>query len=146
MGGQLTWSTALEDERYRWRHDKILGEIAASLDVAKRRKLQTQTGSTFIRFVKAGGSANPSTQKPMGILATRRDWNLQVDLRRQLRFPPEIAIKRLRPDILLLSKTTKQLVLLELTVPREERMEEAHERKRVKYQPLIGEGQQRGWK
>ena len=82
----------------------------------------------------------------MGILATARDWDLQVDLRRQLRFHTEIAITRLRPDILLRSKTTTQFVLLELTVPWEERIEEANERKTAKYQPLVEECQQRGWK
>ena len=36
--------------------------------------------------------------------------------------------------------------MLELTVPWEERIEEANERKLVKHQPLIEDCQQRGWK
>lgn len=39
----------------------------------------------------------------------------------------------LRPDVSLLSETTGQVVLLELTVPWEDRMEEAFEGKRAKY-------------
>jgi len=40
----------------------------------------------------------------------------------------------LRPDTIMVSETTRQLILLELTVPWEERMEEAQKRKRAKYQ------------
>ena len=38
------------------------------------------------------------------------------------------------------------MVLIELTVPWEERIEEAHEHKLKKYQALIFESQQNGWK
>jgi len=41
---------------------------------------------------------------------------------------------------------SKQLVLLELTVPWEERMEEAHERNTAKYQALMDECRQQRWK
>ena len=47
----------------------------------------------------------------------------------QLRFPEHIVETTLRPDIVLFSDSTKQVVLLDLTVPWEERMEEANERK-----------------
>ena len=43
------------------------------------------------------------------------------------------------PDILLLSRARKTLVPLERTVPWEERIEEAHERKKAKYQLLLNE-------
>ncbi|XP_064193957.1 uncharacterized protein LOC135256013 [Anguilla rostrata] len=57
------------------------------------------------------------------------DWQLLVDLERQLKFPNHIAGTTLRPDIVLVSESTKQAVLLELTVPWEDRLEEAVERK-----------------
>ena len=72
--------------------------------------------------------------------------DLLVDLKKQLKFPAEIANTKLRPDILLLSRMKKQIVLLELKVPWEERMEEAHERKKAKYQALMDECRQQGWK
>lgn len=52
----------------------------------------------------------------------------------------------LRPDIVLVSEITRQVALLELTVPWEDRMEEAFERKRAKYEELSGECQSRGWR
>ncbi len=54
---------------------------------------------------------------------------MTVDLERQLKIPTHITQSKLRPDIILVSEATKQLILLELTVPWEERMEEAQERK-----------------
>ena len=41
-----------------------------------------------------------------------------------------------RPNIVLWSTSTRQVAMLELTVPWEERLEEAHERKKLKYQGL----------
>ncbi len=71
---------------------------------------------------------------------------MRVDLGRQLKFPEEIAVTSLRPDIVLWSQATRQVALIKLTVPWEERIEEAHERKLGKYQSLISESQQRGWR
>ncbi len=70
---------------------------------------------------------------------------MRVDLGRQLKFPEEIVVTSLRPDIVLWSQATMQVALIELTVPWEERIEEAHERKLGKYQSLISESQRRGW-
>lgn len=80
--------------------------------------------------------------KSKGVLASASDWEMQADLKKQLKFPEEIAHTSFkpyiyRPDIVLWSKGTKQVVLIELTVPWEERMEEAYERKLKKYQALI---------
>ncbi len=67
-------------------------------------------------------------------------------MERQLKIPPHITKTSLRPDIILVSEATKQLVLLELAVPWEERMEEAQERKREKYQELVEDCRRNGWK
>ncbi len=64
---------------------------------------------------------------------------MTVNLERQLKIPTHITQSKLRPDIILVSEATKQLILLELTVPLEESMEEAQERKRKKYQELVEE-------
>lgn len=69
-------------------------------------------------------------------MATAQDWQLKVDLGRQLRFPVTIAETSLGPEIVLVSETSRQVVLLELTVHWEDGMEEAYERKRAKYEEL----------
>ncbi|KAI8496638.1 hypothetical protein Bbelb_252930 [Branchiostoma belcheri] len=81
---------------------------------------------------------NPANEKTnIHILPTASDWNLRVDLDRRLVFPEEIASTNLKPDVVLWSTQTKQIVLVELTVPWEERIEEAYERKALKYQNLL---------
>lgn len=71
---------------------------------------------------------------------------MTVDLETQLKIARHITQSKLRTDIILVSEATKQLVLLELTVPWEDRMEEAQERKREKYQELVEECRRNGWK
>ncbi|XP_026126685.1 uncharacterized protein LOC113108082 [Carassius auratus] len=81
-----------------------------------------------------------------GLLATARDWELSVDLGKQLKFPEAVAITTLRPDVVLTSEASKQVILLELTVPWEDRMEEANERKRAKYSQLVEDCRSNGWR
>ncbi|KAI8514691.1 hypothetical protein Bbelb_072820 [Branchiostoma belcheri] len=59
-----------------------------------------------------------------------------ISRRRTLIFPEEVAATNLRPDMGLWSKQRKKVIMIELTVPWEERVEEAHERKAPKYQEL----------
>lgn len=74
---------------------------------------------------------------------------------RQLRFPESIIISQIlwtsqylfttfRPDSVLVENSTKKVVMLELTVPWEERMEEADKRKRGKYTKLVEECRRQG--
>ena len=135
--------TALTGGRYKWRHDKVLSEIAHHLTLAVNTKRKTQTGPLFINFVKQGSA--PSSHAT-GLLPTAKDWELLVDLKTQLKFPPEIAVTCKRPDLVLWSRTTKQVVLMELTVPWEEGVEEAYERKMLSYSELVQECRTRGWK
>lgn len=44
----------------------------------------------------------------------------------QLKFHPQITSTRLRPDMSIISDSTKQQIILELTMPWEERIDEAH--------------------
>ena len=52
----------------------------------------------------------------------------------------------LRPDITIMSEQTKEMVLIELTVPTEERIEISGELKRAKYECIITEGKKNGWR
>lgn len=61
-------------------------------------------------------------------------------------FDHHIAVTTLRPDIVLVSDSSKQVVLLELTVPWEDHLEEACERKFSKYTGLVSGCQPAGWR
>ena len=63
--------------------------------------------------------------------------------KKKLVFPPDIAARTLRPDMFLWSTVAKLAYTVELTVPWEDGVEEAFERK---YSELAIEAAQNGWK
>lgn len=67
------------------------------------------------------------------------EWQLRVDLGRQPKFPDYIATTSLCADVVLTSGSMKQVVLLELTVLWEDWIEEANQRKKVKYHCRVPE-------
>lgn len=80
------------------------------------------------------GSSQNNNLAVAGLLSTAQNWPLLVDLGKQLKFPAHIAATSLQLDIVILSEASKLLVLIELMVPWEGHIEEAFERKLVKYQ------------
>ena len=60
-------------------------------------------------------------------------------------FPAEIATTILRPDLVLWSPSLKKVLIIELTVPWEDPVDEAYERKHLGYAELAAEAQHRGW-
>lgn len=64
---------------------------------------------------------------------------------RQLLFSPEIATTTLRPDLMLWSPSLKKVYIIELTVSWEDSIDEAYERKHLRYAKLAAEAQHCGW-
>ena len=85
----------------------------------------------------------PKGRQP-SILDSTNDWELTADIGKQLQFP-EVVHTTLRPDIVLSSKKTKKIVIIELTVPWEERCSQANERKKAKYEELVQQCREAGW-
>lgn len=137
---------ALGDGRYRWRHDQVLKAVAESIKSAVDQCKRSQPSKRCILFVKAGEKLSSRPKLRSGLLGTANDWQLSVDLGKQLRFPRDIAETNLRPDIVLSSAMSRQVIMLELTVPWEERIDEANERKKEKYAELVEECRSRGWR
>ena len=99
-----------------------------------------QVGVNSINFVKAGATLPKTTLKAKnqpGLLSKANDWKITVDLNNQYEFPFHITETTLRPDIVIWSNNTKTILLIELTVPLEEKTAEAQKRKLGKYQDLI---------
>ena len=90
------------------------------------------------------------TRREPTILETACDWRIVVDLPgMHCNFPAHIAITGERPDLVLWSETLKLVVLIELTVPSECNVTDAHRRKSEKFgKPggLCDEIRNRGWK
>ena len=139
---------ALTQGRYKWRHDEVLREVARCVDAKREHhNKQSKTQKKSIKFVKEG-EANAVQEKTeqTSYLDGANDWKLMVDLDRNLKFPKEVAITNQRPDMVLMSNSTKKIGLIELTVPSEERVEVSGELKKARYAPLQEEGKANGWK
>ncbi|TWW62302.1 hypothetical protein D4764_04G0009490, partial [Takifugu flavidus] len=137
---------ALGDGRYRWRHGQVLRTLADTVSAAINNCKYQNTPKQSITFVRAGEKAQQQPSSFGALLTTAWDWKLQVNLGRQLKFPEHISATSLCPDMVLTSESTKHVVLVELTVPWEDRLEEVNERKRAKYANLVIECQNKGWK
>ncbi|KAI2644199.1 Renalase [Labeo rohita] len=121
---------ALGKGRYRWRHDQVLKAVADTICAGIQQIKHQPLARPYNVFVRAGEKPQSHPKVPADLLSTAGDWQLKVDLGRQLKFPDHITSTTLRPDMVLTSESTKQVVLLELTVPWEDRIEEAFERKK----------------
>ena len=138
---------ALQQGRYRWRHDKVLKVLAYWIE--EKRKAENKKRmkkSRWIKFVKAGSKGGTAATENDSYLDSARDWVLQVDLGRQLKIPIHIADTNLRPDMIMVSEQTKQIAIIELTVPSEDRIGVSAELKRTKYAVIEELCRQNRWK
>ena len=139
---------ALDQGRYTWRHDSVLLDIESAFskvitvfnsrkpscfaEIAKKDYKQS--------FVAAGGRGKKRTSDPRSrcLLDYANDWKLQVDFEdRKLVFPPNICATSLRPDIVIYSALTRNVILLELTCCAEEGIDAAQLRKETRYAELM---------
>ena len=139
-------NVVLGQGRYTWRHNQVLRQLADTIELAKREKQKgPRQKQQQILFVREGEKISVNRVKPTGILDQAEDWKLSVDLDTKLVFP-EIVTTNLRPDMVLWSPSKKNIVIIELTIPWEERTSEAHERKKAKYTELVEEYRAQGWR
>ena len=101
------------------------------------------TPSNLLKLVQ--NCENIQKKLHSGLLHLTADWKLQSDLGDKLVFPSFIAITCLRPDIVLFSTSIKTVIILELTCPCDENMEEWHQKKFFKYDPLTTSVRCNGW-
>lgn len=137
---------ALGEGRYMWRHDQVLKSIAEAISGGVERARRIRPVNKAITFVRAGETKTPKRTTSVGVLMSANDCQILVDLQQQLKFPSNITDTTLRPDIVVFSEATKQVILLELTVPWEDRLEEVFKRKLTMYEGLVSSCQQAGWR
>ena len=142
-------------QKYTWRHNQVLEPIARKTEEqCLSHALDEKDEATVedMAFVREG--AEPYTIKKQKerqvkrsrLLANHGDWQMVTDLGGMMAFPQHIVITNLRPDIVVWSDQGKEVLLVELTVPWEENMEVAHERKMTKYDTLRMEIEMKGWR
>ncbi|KAI8517878.1 hypothetical protein Bbelb_038950 [Branchiostoma belcheri] len=101
---------------------------------------------TFIPFVKEGQRATQGVRRSCEGLMRKGEWEMAVDLDKRLVFPRNICETTLRPDIVLWSSVQKTVLVIELTIPWEENIQAAYERKKLKYQELVQQCAENGWR
>ena len=131
---------ALNQGRFTWRHDNILQYLVKELQ-PKIDKINSSNNpnksikDSFIKFVKEGRKATKkkSSYKP-GLLYTANDWIITYDKSHDpLIFPPHIVQTSLRPDLIVHSNTTRQVILIELTLPTEDNITDWYAKREEKY-------------
>jgi hypothetical protein len=133
---------ALSEGRFTWRHNKVLDTIRQIVR-SGRIKMGKQE---LIKFVREGAMPKRGEEVLEEVDDTGELWEVRVDLEKRLVFPQDIVVTTLRPDMVLMHRLLKRVVIMELTVPWEDRMDEAHERKSLKYEDLRQACVQAGWK
>lgn len=68
-----------------------------------------------------------------------------ADLDQRLCFPAKIASTNLRPDLVLWSASLQFIYIIEVTVPWEDGVKEAFNKKKLRYAELAADAQDRGW-
>ena len=142
-------SYALNQGRYRWRHNKILYILMTSIseEMLLRRQNQNRTcDMPFIHFVREGENASRHKYRHSLIKSCLDvgDWVAAADhclssvsvhgaLQSIL---PEINRKYV-PDIFMYNTNSKQCIVGELTCPWEENRRSANNAKYSKYTPLV---------
>ena len=109
---------------------------------------KSENKKTRIQFVKEGEKRLRETdeEEHYTYLSAAKDWKLTVDVESSLKIPRDICNTNLRPDIIIVSRKTKQIGIVELTVPNEDRVEVSNEMKRLKYEQIAQEGRLNGWR
>ena len=138
---------ALHQGRYKWRHDKVLKKIAESIEkrikINKNARVEIETG---VQFIREGEKKKEEAKTVRGnYFSIAKDWEMSTDLENCLKIPKEVTFTNLRPDIILISRSTKQFGMVELTVPSEERVEVSGELKRLKYEEIAQDARLNGW-
>ena len=141
---------ALAQGRYKWRHDQVLRTIANAVeDIRKKKNNNHSKTRERMHFLKEGEKPNREEKGQKhedSYLNSANDWKLEVDLDGRLKVPTEITTTNQRPDMMIISKQTKQVGFIELTVPNEDRIEVSSEMKKTKYEAIAIDGRQKGWR
>ena len=140
-------TVSLGQGRYRYRHDKVLACLADRIDVyLKSDAGKKKSRNLNVKFVREGTKESRATRSRPGLLDTASDWELSVDLKRMLVFPTEIIQTKLRPDIVLFSKSIRHVVMIELTCLCEENFAARHEANLDRHAELAAKYERLGWK
>ena len=118
----------------------MLQELVAIVDRAKDKAINSKRVEVPPRyFIGAGTTSNIEIRDmPLpSLLDGANDWDVIADLPGRREYPTSIKNTGRRPDIVVHSIEKQELIMIELTVPYETRIEEQHLFKSEKYNDLV---------
>ena len=135
--------------RYTWRHNevlKVLFEVAKEkVEEGKYAPKMQRAGRSKIKFVPEGGKVQVEKEESTAtVYLSSGQWELGADLAGCQRAFPIPTPKK--PDMVIWCEELKEVHLVELTVPHEDNICAAHERKEDRYAELIKSCEEKGWK
>ena len=113
-GAYSCCSKALGEGHYHWHHKEVLKVIADTICSGINHCKRIRPANKTIARIRAGQRPPAAPRTSSSLLSTAQDLELKVDLGKQLKFPENVVVTTLRPDMVLLSKASKQVMLLEL--------------------------------
>ena len=141
---------SLNEGRYTWRHDSILkilvSEISKHMNNVNAKPSKIGSRQDDIKFVKAGEKKKKCNRKKKSLLDGAADWEMFHDLGDKMVFPMYITVTPLRPDMVIVSKSLRTVIMVELTSPVEENTVKRNKDKRKKYEDLVFDCQSNKWK
>ena len=142
--------TALANGRYTWRYNIVLDELVRII----RNLMMPESNKSTQKFVAGRGKIYISSKKPsyhqaipgQNLLGLGNNWILSADLPGWRNDHPKmISSKGLRPEMVLFSKENSKVILVELTILFESRLEQSHDYKTSKYEDLKKELEKKGY-
>ena len=141
---------ALDNGRYTWRHNKVLKEVveATKMAVARAnsRKIILQRKVYFLREGFSLPCKKHKLPSRRDILADANDWTVAADLEGLRHYPQFLRDSGRRPDVVLASSSSDAFILIELTVPWEDRIEASNVLKTEKYSGLAKDLEDSGFR
>jgi len=148
----------LKQGRFTWRHDSVLRDIYAVLKKKVEYINSCDISPVHLPYIQFVSESHPQRNRPTLISSSQRKplctgllheaggWEIIVDGVTNYSFPSDIAITIQRPDICIFSRSQRRVVLLELTVPMEDRVVDAATLKTRRYQDLAHDIASNNWK
>ncbi|GFR95498.1 reverse transcriptase [Elysia marginata] len=108
---------ALSHRRYTWRYNRVLRELASVISTAKGQSIPPSPSLTI--FTTEGGAEtwcgrlNTASIQRKGLLDSCDDREVSADLPEWDKHPDVIRRTTLRPDIVILSLSTRQFIMVE---------------------------------
>ena len=109
----------------------IAHEMQVKISQVKNEVRKVSKDSTIV-FVKKGEKT--SKRKDVKNFPEAKDWVMGVNVDQHLRFPQAVCIPTQTPHIVIYSLKLSKVILIELTCPAEENIEERHSEKISRYE------------